>query len=925
VKILFTGDWQLSVNNLDRGQLIVDQILEIFESWPKEKKYFVHLGDIKELLNPVDQRVTNFIIDSWDRIQKVCSGTFFVRGNHDPITTQDGVPSITTLVKRLGAQVADDSWQRENLETGWRIWLVPYFRDSALQKTALETASIAARSDKTSRYKILAFHNEIHGCQLNAFVQGKGLVPADLGADAYTYCIGGHIHLPQQVEKNIWYAGSPYCCDWGEVNQEKGFLIIDANKPTPFRIPSCIPGWYDPKVPGFKPPSDWRGTRVRISVPVSLDPQKELAEAHQKLSRKYMGAFLKLVPEFQSLSVQPETVDLEGGDKVLLAKYLEKQPLPDFVRIEQLVTYLQKFLPSSGVLGVQGLHFRSVTAENVLPFRECRLNLDQKGLTLVTGINEDWSENISNGSGKSSLVSLPFIGLFGRTFKGQKDDEWARQDTEAPAKLELLLDLPDRTSLKIFRGRRKPLFRAFLGDREISMGDKNATQTMIEKLTNLTWDVLTNSVYIGQREVGSVFGTDKERKELFSRLLGLDRFLDAQEKLRKEALHRQRIVEEVEVEISRVVASITEASSGLEEIQNALKEAPTVDPKVLTNRERTITNLEADIRKMTRENEQLNPTLDKNQKEFEQLLFKATDWDTKANSYREQLEATMKVSGRCHVCGNKISVAVLESYQEELKSKINDAEAEAVSYESLQEKNRTIRRALLQKFQENTFNSEKLRKQVTIVQSEVSKLKEQAEARSRLENILQSKERRVRELERQKQIHDLARIGYLENKQFIDICINTVGRNGLPAYLCSVVAPQLNLAASRYSQIFSGGEIGIQFEISGGDIDIRVCNLHGGKLIKDQSAGEMRMAGIIAAFAFRDVLVPHNLLVLDEPGEGLDAVNATAFAKGLNQVISRFQHVIVITHNPNILANLEPDFHWEVTKRNGIATLKELL
>ena len=62
----------------------------------------------------------------------------------------------------------------------------------------------------------------------------------------------------------------------------------------------------------------------------------------------------------------------------------------------------------------------------------------------------------------------------------------------------------------------------------------------------------------------------------------------------------------------------------------------------------------------------------------------------------------------------------------------------------------------------------------------------------------------------------------------------------------------------------------------------------------------------------------------DHEAEGLDSVNAAAFARGLSKVVERFQHCVIITHNPYILSELEPDREWRVEKRNGIATMKEV-
>jgi len=62
--------------------------------------------------------------------------------------------------------------------------------------------------------------------------------------------------------------------------------------------------------------------------------------------------------------------------------------------------------------------------------------------------------------------------------------------------------------------------------------------------------------------------------------------------------------------------------------------------------------------------------------------------------------------------------------------------------------------------------------------------------------------------------------------------------------------------------------------------------------------------------------------VLDEPTDGLDPTNAAAFARGLNKIVDRFTHVVVISHNASLLAELEPDLHLEVTKSGGVSTLR---
>lgn len=48
--------------------------------------------------------------------------------------------------------------------------------------------------------------------------------------DDIEYAALGHIHRQQQVGDRAWYAGSPDYIDFGEMNQTKGFLLVDIEK-----------------------------------------------------------------------------------------------------------------------------------------------------------------------------------------------------------------------------------------------------------------------------------------------------------------------------------------------------------------------------------------------------------------------------------------------------------------------------------------------------------------------------------------------------------------------------------------------------------------------------------------------------------------------------------------------------------------------
>ena len=283
------------------------------------------------------------------------------------------------------------------------------------------------------------------------------------------------------------------------------------------------------------------------------------------------------------------------------------------------------------------------------------------------------------------------------------------------------------------------------------------------------------------------------------------------------------------------------------------------------------------------------------------------------------------LQGDCPTCGTRVDIARLEKSVKQLSRQIDALEVEWSEYDEKQRDNRAIRkkefeRGQIAKKEWTLYSNHHL-----AALQELNKMREQLDARQRLEGILASKRARVDRLKKAKAVHDRARLACIYEQRFVETCLLAVGRDGLPAFLASATAPALNSATQRYSEIFSDGKIGVSFEMSGGEIDVpKIHNEGGGAEFKDQSAGEGRMAAIITIFAFMDVMSPANVLVLDEPAEGLDSVNAAAFARGLSKVVERFQHCVIITHNPYILSELEPDREWRVEKRNGIATMKEV-
>ena len=915
MKILFSSDWQATLSNLDRCEAALEQVLSIITRESIDQ--FVHLGDIKEQFNNIDVRVLNFAVGMVKRVRAAGVPVWIVPGNHDYISPTSPVHFLPALAE-AGAHVFS-----EPAVTGWNgkasIWVIPYLRAAEDNDKAFK---FVTKGHLKENRHLLLFHNEVEGAEYRGSVHSKGALK--LPWKQFDICIGGHIHRQQNIPgTNIWYVGSPFCCTWGEANESKGYLIWDSERPKTVKpVPSTIPGWYDPALPGYRKPRSWAGASVRITVPVDYEGLG-LPAARAAIESRYPGAVVNLVPELAAVPGTSKPT-LTGTDSEILASYVRKLTLPPGIKAAQVQNYITGVLPAGGLLGVQGLEFEWVEAQDTLCFEKVKLNF-RKGLTLVTGQNNDWAPQRSNGSGKSTLLGLISILVFGQSPKEQKHDTLIRKGA-AGALISGSIILGDKRKLEIVRSRNPGRLIVKLDGKDVTMGDANATQRLIEQLTNLTWEVFNNSLYISQKEVGSVFGTEKERKELFSRLLGLERFIKAAEVFRKQVQANKVQITSKDADMWANQAALQEAQSTVEQTASRIKLEPPASASKLKQKKAALLELQTNRSGIVKYQEDLDAWLIDNQKRYEKLLDPMLDANSRANELCEQLEKIVEAGKDriCPICGSPIKGEQLNKHSDELESRIKQYHEQYNNYERMCEQNRNKRKEPYRRTGEAREQIHALDKQIAQTELDIQSLEFAAETRRKLAAEHAAQLKRVADLELAAQSHAGARGALVEHETFLNTCLQVVNRDGLPAYLAELVAPQLNAAATRYSIVFSGGEIGLHFKIADGDIDVEVVNQHGGESFKDQSMGETRMAGLIAAFAFREGLVPHNLLILDEPSEGFDADNARSFAEGLSSVVERFGTVFLTTHNEHILNSIQPDYHVKVVKTGGVSKVEEL-
>lgn len=932
-KTLFSADWHLAVSTLDIVEKVTDEVISICKKHHVD--YFVHLGDLKSDYSPIDGRVINAGVRTVDRIIKAGVKYLQLKGNHDRYNLFTSFSSWLPVLRKAGA-ITYDMHTGEKLGDGTEICFLPFENnDDEFKKHARELARIteAKRKAGSLKFAILAFHQDIKGAHYNVLRKESesDLNPKDLCPEAYDFCIGGDLHLPQKVvysKGNIHYTGSPYPVDGGEANQRKGYILIDTLEGTFKRVYTELPRLFDLQQPGFKEsaPEDFKGHTVRDRIVVRKDDdiQEKVAKRQRQLEKRYPGAIIEVRHNYAELEGQDDVHDLSVPDRWKVKRYLTRaipsELADDYKRIFE---YIWHRLQEShvGLRQKERIKFLWAEGRNVLSFKRVRIDFTRPGVTLVTGVNRDWGRR-SNGSGKTSFLSILAIAGWGQTFKkGQVNDRWAKRGTKDTAIASFAFENSKRDIYKVVRTRRPAKLKLFKRKDDVwknfSAGNrKEINQRQIEELTGYTFETLASAVYIDQKNINTLLtGTDSDRKKILTRVQNTENYQKAQERvkldLRSTEAFYEKLGHRAEIVINRLksVAEHFAVVRDVPKLENALRAKYKRKKDALRAAKERKSGLGVDERlKLARE--QLN-------EDSKKLYIANGNILGQLGSASKSLKAMASLGSECPTCKQSVP----KSHVEEVKRKLFKLKAElrqdAVKFrKELDECNmkmKIVSEEILKAEDDLGAANEdiyRLTTETAQIKEQLYQLKVQVDYAKRLKRKRTKLREELRWIKR-------ARRGLRRDKAIFEFCVKVLSKDGLPAFLNSYLCPLLNAAAERYSDLFGDGYLKVRFDVEEGDFVVTVDNPNGGEQGTDQSLGEERTASYITSFAAKDVMTPCNVMMIDEPGEGLDEIGARQFAQRLKEIASHIGCVFVTSHKQEIVSELSGGNHIVVRKRNG--------
>lgn len=216
------------------------------------------------------------------------------------------------------------------------------------------------------------------------------------------------------------------------------------------------------------------------------------------------------------------------------------------------------------------IQFNAIQICNYNSIEDVQTDLNDLGLVLVSGKNDDGENAISNGAGKSSVFEAIFWVLYGQDPAGRRKEVIKEGRSKCSVELDFNIN---NDKYKIFRervGATNVNFKIIKNDIQLSFKDNTEAQNFLEtEILYMNKFLFRNSIYyspLSLKFFDSSF-SDLERKQILLKAMGIDYILENALELTKQKLNRIKKDKEVE-ELKLREVEITMNNLNINEIRN---------------------------------------------------------------------------------------------------------------------------------------------------------------------------------------------------------------------------------------------------------------------------------------------------------------------------------------------------------------------
>ena len=254
------------------------------------------------------------------------------------------------------------------------------------------------------------------------------------------------------------------------------------------------------------------------------------------------------------------------------------------------------------------INFKNLIIENFLSIGHGEIDLENRGYTLIEGINNNPKDNAtSNGSGKSSIVSALCFALTGETIQGISSN-LKNIYTQGDMKVDLTFSV-DKDEFRITRGRDtkdKPFLYLYInGENKSGKTLRESEELLNNYLPFMTSELLGEVIIVGQGMPHRFSNnTPSGRKEILEKLSNNDVMLydikDRVEKRLAEILTKKQELDTIKTQLDTQYSLYTKQKEENERRIEQLNSESSIDF------DKEISLCETKIKTLEKEKEELN-------------------------------------------------------------------------------------------------------------------------------------------------------------------------------------------------------------------------------------------------------------------------------------------------------------------------------
>ena len=608
------------------------------------------------------------------------------------------------------------------------------------------------------------------------------------------------------------------------------------------------------------------------------------------------------------------------------------------------------------------------TASNLFSLGEIELDLDRRGLVLITGFSHD--EGGANGSGKSSLSNKGILWtLFGSTASGERADAAINKFAQADATCSGTLDLESNSGghFRVVRSRcpnRLSLIDMATGG-DLSAKTEKETQVLINKVIGRTRETFLQTDFFGQGKSSAFLDlTPKAQVEVLETILPFDRLAELSDKA-KEFLSKLGFVQ------ASIERKLNEQQGKQMEAQRQERVLSTAIDKWDRDHDVKLADLEAKVTAASIEDfdtivEQLKQRCTEIPNEHEcatayhecedylQMLLRI-EVDIKGNLQQRRAELArlhpcppipnVKV---CPTCDQPISNEILrdlraanqdyESQKTDIQMSVLSMEQDMVSIgqrrQEMAVKEREIEQALtqLKLFERQIADAENrrnngelaiLRQNLVDAKAEVNPYTELYQQTANIVNMttqnVTAHKARMIEVEKDNGALAFWRDAFgkeLKNELLNQVCPFVEKRAN--QHLHGLGNAQLTVSIGTRKLLKSDEERS--------EFTVTAASRTGGGDYSSLSGGERQLVSFAMGLALADLAElqtdgPSQFMVLDEPFMALDTRNSENLVNYLNSYLNGKKETILLVSNEETLKSLIPN-RITVVKENGVSRIE---